>query len=232
MRGFWLGDEKGISVSIINIILKEFSEYFSAVLCFCPGKLGRLLRYKIYKRRFKSCGKKVSIPQAVFFKGLENIELGERISFSSYNSIFAESSSNEASIKIGNNVSLNRNVMINADIKGGIIIEDDVIIGPNVVIRASGHRYENIHKPIREQGHHKGRIVIKTGAWVGANAVVLPDVTVGKGAIVAAGAVVTKDLNDFDIVGGVPAKRIGSRLDNRFKAQKGFETRSTKGEPK
>jgi maltose O-acetyltransferase len=62
--------------------------------------------------------------------------------------------------------------------------------------------------------------------------VILPGVTVGKGAIVAAGAVVTKDLNDFDIVGGVPARRIGSRLDNRLKAQKGFETRSTKGEPK
>jgi acetyltransferase-like isoleucine patch superfamily enzyme len=218
-------------VSIINVILKELGEYFSFVLRFCPGKLGRLLRYTVYKKRFKSCGKRVSIPQAVFFKGLENIELGARIAFSPYNSIFAESGSYEASIKIGNNVSFNRNVMINADIKGTIIIEDDVIVGPNVVIRASGHRYENIHKPIREQGHHKGRIVIKAGTWIGANAVILPGVTVGKGAIVAAGAVVTKNLNDFDIVGGVPAKRIGSRLVNRVKGQRGFETRGTKSEP-
>jgi galactoside O-acetyltransferase len=105
--------------------------------------------------------------------------------------------------------------MVNADVKGEIIIEDDSILGPNVVIRASGHRYDDLNAPIREQGHHKGRIVIKTGTWVGANAVLLPDVTVGKGAIVAAGAVLTNDVGDYEIVGGVPAKKIGSRQNNR-----------------
>ncbi|MBW2642327.1 MAG: acyltransferase [Deltaproteobacteria bacterium] len=102
--------------------------------------------------------------------------------------------------------------MINADVRGIIIIEDKVLVGPNVVVRASGHRYEKRRVPIREQGHHKGIIMIKTGAWIGANAVILPDVTIGKGAIVAAGAVVTKDVNDFEIVGGLPARKIGSRI--------------------
>ena len=103
--------------------------------------------------------------------------------------------------------------MVNADVKGEIIIEEDSILGPNVVIRASGHKYDDLTVPIREQGHHKGRIVIKAGTWIGANAVLLPDVTVGKGTIVAAGAVVTKDVDDYEIVGGVPAKKIGSRRD-------------------
>lgn len=211
---------KGGFVSVLDIMLEEVNEYLSTILCYLPGRLGRFLRYRIYKRRFKGCGEKVYIPETVFFKGYENIELGEKIWFSPYNSVFAESITDEASIKIGNNILFNRNVMVNADVKGEVMIEDNVIMGPNVVIRASGHRYENIDLPIRKQGHHSGRIIIKAGTWIGANAVILPNVTVGKEAIVAAGAVVTKDVNDFDIVGGAPAKKIGSRLKNQAEFQK------------
>jgi galactoside O-acetyltransferase len=209
----------GRFVSLLNIMYGELQEYFSTVLRFIPGRLGRFLRYRIYKRRFKGCGEEVYIPETVFFKGFENIELGEKIWFSPYNSIFAESFTNEAGIKIGNNVLFNRNVMVNADVKGEIMIEDNVIMGPNVVIRASGHRYENIHLPIREQGHHSGRIIIKAGTWIGANAVILPNVTVGKEAIVA---------------GGAPAKKIGSRLENQaeYKMIQGAErASSTKSKP-
>jgi galactoside O-acetyltransferase len=148
----------------------------------------------------------------VFFKGFGNIELGDNIGFGPFNSIFAESVTKESRIKIGNNISFNSNVMVNADVRGEIIIEDDALIGPNVVIRASGHRHANTDIPIRQQGHEKGRIVVKTGAWISANAVILSNVTVGRGAVVGAGAVVIKDVGDFEIVGGVPAKRIGSRL--------------------
>jgi galactoside O-acetyltransferase len=210
-------------MNLLYKILREFKEYFDTILCVFPGKLGYYLRYNIYKKRFKTCGNKISIPQSVFFKGFENIELGDKIWFCPYNSIFAESSTKEARIKIGNNVSFNYNVMVNADVKGEIIIEENALFGPNVVIRASGHRYENIGIPIREQGHHKGKIVIKSGAWIGANAVILPNVTVGRGAIVGAGAVVTKDVNKFEIVGGVPARRIGSLQEHRPENQEELE---------
>jgi galactoside O-acetyltransferase len=149
--------------------------------------------------------------QAVSFKGWKNIELGNNIGFGELNSIYAESTTNESSIRIGNNVTFNRNVMINADVRGKIIIEDNVLIGPNTVLRASGHRYDKSEAPIRSQGHNKGKIIIEAGVWIGANAVILPNVTIGKGAVVAAGAVVTKDVNDFEIVGGVPALKIDSR---------------------
>jgi len=191
---------------------KEVVSFFDAILIYLPGNTGNYLRYITYRRRFKSCGKNISISQAVSFKGWANIKLGNNIGFGELNSIYAESMTNESSIHIGNDVSFNRNVMINADVRGTIIIEDKVLVGPNVVMRASGHRYEIKGVPIREQGHHKGIIMIKTGAWIGANAVILPDVTIGKGAIVAAGAVVTKDVRDFEIVGGLPAKKIGSRI--------------------
>lgn len=199
-------------MSVLEIISKELDEYSVSFLRCLPGKLGRFLRYMIYKKRFRSCGKNVSIPHGVSFKGFSNIELGENIWFGPFNCIFSESQTGEAKIRIGSNVSFNWSVMVNADVKGTIIIEDNAIIGPNVVMRASGHRYKNAALPIREQGHYRGKIVIKSGAWISANAVILPNVTIGNGAIVAAGAVVTKDVNDFEIVGGVPAKRIGSRL--------------------
>jgi len=196
----------------LQLMKKEVVSFFDAILIYLPGNTGNYLRYITYRRRFKSCGKNISISQAVSFKGWANIKLGNNIGFGELNSIYAESMTNESSIHIGNDVSFNRNVMINADVRGTIIIEDKVLVGPNVVMRASGHRYEIKGVPIREQGHHKGIIMIKTGAWIGANAVILPDVTIGKGAIVAAGAVVTKDVRDFEIVGGLPAKKIGSRI--------------------
>jgi len=198
---------------ILNNILDEFKQDFDNLLIYFPGRLGCFLRYAVYRRRFKSCGNNIHISHSVFFKGFENIEIGDDIWLGPYNSIFAESNIGEAKIKIGNHISLNSNVMINADVKGEIIIEDNVLIGPNVVIRASGHRYEDIDMPIRKQGHHKGRIIIKEDVWIGANVVILPNVTIGQGAVIGAGAVVTKDVESYSIVAGVPAKKIKSRIE-------------------
>ena len=151
-------------MKMLRLIVNEATAFFDAILFYFPGKIGNRLRYFLYRRRFKFCGKNISITQTVSFKGWSNIELGHNIGFGEQNSVYAESVTNEASIRIGNDVSFNRNVMINADVRGEIIINDKVLVGPNVVMRASGHRYEKKEIPIREQGHHKGTIVIKTGA--------------------------------------------------------------------
>jgi len=203
-----------LGVSILNKILREVRLLSDSLLSEIPGILGCHLRYSIYKKRFRTCGKKVYILQGVSIKGFKNIEFGDEVCISPHSCIFAESKSNDSSIKIGNRVGLNCNVMINADIGGEITIESNVLVGPNVVMRASGHRYKDINIPIRDQGHQEGKIVIKEDVWIGANAVILPNVVVGKGAVVGAGAVVTKDVADFDIVGGVPAIKIGSRKSN------------------
>lgn len=90
--------------------------------------------------------------------------------------------------------------------QGGITLEDGVFIGPGVKIVTENHpevpelRHRLLVKPV----------VIRNKAWIGAGAVILPGVTVGRNAIVAAGAVVTKDVPDDAIVGGVPAKFIRS----------------------
>ena len=89
---------------------------------------------------------------------------------------------------------------------GPVEIGNDVLLAQNIVLSGQNHGYEDITISIREQKSITGKITIKDRAWIGANAVVVAGVTIGKHSIVAAGSVVTKDVPDFTIVGGNPAK--------------------------
>ncbi|MBK5719532.1 sugar O-acetyltransferase [Dysgonomonas sp. Marseille-P4677] len=88
--------------------------------------------------------------------------------------------------------------------RGGITLEDGVFVGPNVNIITENHA----EQPELRHNVYTKPILIKQNAWIGAAAVILPGVTIGKNAIVAAGAIVTKDVPDNTIVGGNPAKII------------------------
>lgn len=111
-------------------------------------------------------------------------------------------------INCGKSISIGKYVFINFDCTflalGGITIEDDVLIGPKVSLITESHP---LH-PQDRKGLTGKSIHIKRNAWIGANATILPGVTIGENAIVAAGAVVSKDVPDNTIVGGVPAKFI------------------------
>lgn len=105
-------------------------------------------------------------------------------------------------IKIGERVFINANVMM-VDL-GGITIEDDALIGPGAYLISVNHRLE----PNRRKQLELKPVVIKKNAWIGAKATILPGVTIGENAIVAAGAVVTKDVPRNTVVAGMPAKVI------------------------
>lgn len=111
-------------------------------------------------------------------------------------------------INYGKHTKIGKNVFINFDCTfldlGGITIEDNVLIAPKVSLLSEGHPIS----PQNRQSLIPGHIHIKKNAWIGANATILPGVTVGENAVVAAGAVVTKNVPDNTIVGGVPAKVI------------------------
>lgn len=111
-------------------------------------------------------------------------------------------------INYGKNTTIGKNVFINFDCTfldlGGIIIEDNVMLAPKVCLLSEGH-------PISPKDRHAltaGRIHIKKNAWIGANATILQGVTIGENSVVAAGAVVSQDVPDNTIVGGIPAKII------------------------
>jgi len=111
-------------------------------------------------------------------------------------------------INYGKHLSIGKNVFINFNCTflalGGITIEDNVLIAPDVKLLSEGHGLS----PSERQSLIHGKIHIKKNAWIGAGAIILPGVTVGENAIVAAGAVVSKDVPDNTIVGGIPAKTI------------------------
>jgi len=102
-------------------------------------------------------------------------------------------------IHIGKNVFINHSCSF-LDM-GGIIIEDHVLLGPKVNLITENHPTD----PADRRALICRPIVIKRNAWIGAAATILPGVTVGENAIVAAGAVVSKDVPANTIVGGVPA---------------------------
>lgn len=110
----------------------------------------------------------------------------------------------------GRFTTIGKNVFINHACSfldmGGITIEDNVLIGPKVNIVTENHPED----PAKRSSLVTKPVLIKNNAWIGAGANILPGVTVGKNAIVAAGAVVTKDVPDNTVVGGVPAKFIKS----------------------
>ncbi|WP_440880896.1 acyltransferase [Tenacibaculum sp. C7A-26P2] len=91
---------------------------------------------------------------------------------------------------------------------GPTIIGNYVGLGQNVVIAGLNHNYEDVTKPILEQGVTKNLIVIEDNVWIGANSVIVAGVTIGKNSVIAAGSVVTKNIPPFSIAAGTPAKII------------------------
>jgi len=108
----------------------------------------------------------------------------------------------------GKNISFGENVFVNASYhfqdQGGIRIGDNVLIGHQVVLASLNHDM----RPKYRQNLYPGEIVIKNDTWIGSNATVIKDITIGEGAVVAAGSVVTKNVPPYTIVGGNPARVI------------------------
>ena len=195
---------------IIKVFWEEVITWLHHFLIWMPGRAGYKLRYMIYKIFLGGCGKKVFIAHGCTIRGFKNIRMGNDIFVGMCTQIYASGQGQER-VDIGDNVAMTSHVIINADCGGQIKIGNRVSIGPNVVLRASNHKFSDRSIPFQMQGHEAGKITIGDDVWIGANCVVVPDVVVGTGAVLAAGAVVTKDVEDYAIVGGVPARRIGTR---------------------
>jgi maltose O-acetyltransferase len=112
-------------------------------------------------------------------------------------------------IEIGDNSELGTDSIIQSH----TYIGNYVIMGPGVRIYTKNHGYENLDIPIALQPIIESEVHIGNDVWLGANVIITPGVSIGSHVIVAAGAVVTKNIPDYAIVGGVPAKIISFRND-------------------
>ena len=112
-------------------------------------------------------------------------------------------------IEIGSHCSINPFSVIYGG--GGLTIGNFVRIAPHVAIFPSNHIYDDPDTPIYLQGIKAEGIVIKDDVWIGAGAKILDGVTIGYGSVVAAGSVVTKDIPEYAVAAGVPARVIGWR---------------------
>jgi len=112
-------------------------------------------------------------------------------------------------VEIGTNTLLN--VFVTLLGHGDIYIGDDVLIGPQTTIIAAEHTTDRTDIPIVEQKISREGIRIEDDVWIGANCTVLDGVTIGEGAVVAAGSVVTKSVPEYTVVAGTPAEPIDTR---------------------
>ena len=142
------------------------------------------MRASFYKLFFKQVGKSVSIMSGLKIRGPRGIS-------------------------IGNNSGINYGCLL--DGSGGLTIGADVMVGQNVSFFSGEHKFKRTDIPMRLQGFKYQPVVVKDDVWIGAGAIILPGVSIGRGTIIGAGAVVTKDVPSYAIVGGVPAKVIKFR---------------------
>lgn len=112
-------------------------------------------------------------------------------------------------LTIGDEVDLAKDVIITSS--GGVFIGDRTLIGYRTQIFSANHEIPPIGQKIPISGNVLAPVRIDKDVWIGANCIITPGVTVGEGAIIAAGSVVTKDVSPNSIVGGVPAKLIKMR---------------------
>jgi acetyltransferase-like isoleucine patch superfamily enzyme len=168
------------------------------------------LTYTIVMRgSFANLGKRSQLGRHAKIIGSEMIHVGSDVLLGEYIWLNAKDSCNdgEVTLYIEDGTYIGRFVQINA--WHSVTIGRNVLIADRVYISDADHNFDEKNMPISQQGDSfKGEVNLKDGCWIGIGAVILPNVTIGKNAVVAANSVVTKDVSDFAVVGGNPAKII------------------------
>ena len=212
-----LGNESFFSLvqyELANLLLSNLS-----------GGLGYLLRKKFYRHFFGSLGAGTILGKGIVLRHPQRITLGQGVAIDDYVLLDASGAGQEG-IRLEDRVIVSRNCVIQGK-TGPVIIGGETDIGCHAILSSSagifigksvliagncylgGGRYvsERLDIPMMEQGvYSKGPVVIGDGTWLGAGAIVLDGVEIGQGCIVGAGAVVTKNLPDYAVAVGVPAK--------------------------
>jgi maltose O-acetyltransferase len=179
-------EKKQYKLNVTNL-KKEGWAWLEAVLGIIPGKTGNFLRGYLYSWLFKNLrGKRLSIGQSTHIWFPWNIYIG-------YHS------------------HIGRNSQISCIKEGDIVIGNNVMISPYAMITATAHVFSDTSLPMQLQGLTSEKIIIGDDVWIGSKAIILPGVKVARGSVVAAAAVVTKDVPPYAIMAGNPARIIKYR---------------------
>lgn len=150
-----------------------------------PGSFGSLLRARYMGRRMKRAGTNLVILAGARFRSVESLEVGDNVAIGYDNFLQA---------------------------RGGLTIGNNVSLAPGVKIWSANHDYDDPDTPVSDQGHTEKPVRVGDNVFIGANAFILPGVTLAEGCIVTAGAVVgAKPYPPFAILAGNPARIIGYR---------------------
>lgn len=213
--------------SIFSLLRYEATTLFFGAI---PGALGYMLRRIAYRRILGAMGQKVCIGACVSLRCPLKVFLGDGAVVDDYVCLDAKSD-RSGGIYIGRKAIVERFCYISTGYEGSVKIGDDSAIGVGSQIYGAGgievgrgvlvaggsiiatvdHIWDDLSSPIYMQGSIAKAIVIGDGAWLGAGCRVLGGVSIGKGSIVGAGAVVTRSIPDFAIAAGVPARVMGER---------------------
>lgn len=168
--------------------------------------LSRKVMYLLYIALFRFTAEDYRVYR-LFFPGIRNWLVSNFVNNCGKEIRVKHNADISPNISIGDRSELGTRCMIH----GNVFIGSNVIMGPDVKIYARNHKYDRTDIPIRDQGKEYLKTSIGDDVWIGANSIITAGVTVGNHVIIAAGAVVTKNVPDYAIVGGVPANIIKFR---------------------
>ncbi len=182
------------------------------ILTFLYFKVGFELRYWFWKAAIHSMGGKIG-KNVKFYESVRivgdspgAIAIGDDVRILRGVTI---STSSGGSVQIGNGIHIGEGSVIHSGVR--ISIGDNVIIGPQNIIVDLDHRFERMDLPINQQGMSGKEVRIEEDVWIASHCVIIKGVTIGRGAVIAAGSIVNKSIPPYSVAAGVPAKAIKKR---------------------
>lgn len=171
-------------IGMIRFLFSTYS-YLSSLGWLFMDIMPPPVRTLIFSVMLRKLGKGCNIDYGVYIRYMDHVEIGNRVSINRGCKLFASHAFKDIKISIG----------------------DHTLLGPEVTIFAAGHDHRFLELP-----DTAGNVTIGNDVWIGGRSVILQNVRIGDGAIIAAGSVVTKDVPPYTVVGGVPAVKIKDRI--------------------